>query len=237
MSETVDGRILCVLRFLDGETGLPVAGALEVSGPGVRIVRNRSGLYVLTGAPGFEAYAGSFEAPPSPAPSSVELTVRDPGGRHLPRRFQLTLPSPSTSAPFAPEDVRLYLSSNARPSPGSAVVRLSVRDAGGAPQPWALLSVSVALPDGPALQARGLSDARGEALVLVPGIPLLRWGQDAGQSLIDTSFTATLRAAVVPAVDGLPLPEEPPGGLTPLPDTFSVASSQELHRPIHLSTT
>ena len=51
MREHVDHRILAALRFVDATLGRPLAARLEVVGAGVRVIRNRSGLYVLGEAP------------------------------------------------------------------------------------------------------------------------------------------------------------------------------------------
>ncbi len=89
--ESVDSRALAALRFLDGETALPLSHPLSLSGAAVRMVRNASGLYALTEAPGFEDYTSRFQAPPQPAPTPVSfpLSVVDPTGRHLPRSFSV----------------------------------------------------------------------------------------------------------------------------------------------------
>ncbi|HYO72866.1 MAG TPA: hypothetical protein VEU33_43075 [Archangium sp.] len=242
--ESLDSRVLAALRFLDGETRQPVHGLLTVSGDGARVVRNRWGLYVLTAAPGFEDYITRFEAPPAPAPATVSLTVVDPSGRHLPRGFSLELPravakpsEDSGQSVFLPVDVRMFLSPTARPASGSAVVRLSLVDEQGGPlERRVVIRLKVALPDKPTLEAIGLSDERGEVLLLVPRIPVIRWGQEAGDDLIHTTFAATLEWAFAPSVAGLPSPDMPVPSFTSLSPILQVASGLEFHRRIQIPT-
>jgi len=243
--ERLDSRALAAVRFLDGETAQPVTGPLLVSGDGVRVVRNRSSLYALTEAPGFADYTSRFEAPPesAPAPVSLPLTVIDPSGRHLPRSFSLELPRDASKEPehphlsvFTPVDVRLYLSPTARPAPGSAVVRLSLRDDQDAPLAHRVIRLQATVPDKPAIEGLGLSDERGEVLLLVPRIPIIRWGQDEGEALVHTTFPATLASAIAPSVAGLPAPDMPAPTFTPLPQTLQVASGLEIHRRIQIPT-
>jgi hypothetical protein len=243
--EVIDSRALAALRFLDGETALPLTHPLSLSGSGVRVVRNTWGLYALTEASGFEDYTASFEAPPQPEPTPVSfpLSVIDPSGRHLPRSFSLELPRDASATPvdptrsvFQPVDVRMFLAPTARPAPGSAVVRLSLTDMQGTPLARVVIRLRITVPERPTLEARGLSDARGEVLLLVPRIPVIQWGQEEDGALINTTFQATLEAAFAPSVAGLPAPDVPDASFSLLTDTLQVASGLELHRRIQIPT-
>ncbi|MCE9670508.1 hypothetical protein LY474_22140 [Myxococcus stipitatus] len=244
-TESVDNRILAALRFLDGETFTPLTEPLTVTGNAARVVRNPRALYVLTQAAGFASYTGSFESlpQPEPAPTPFALTVTDPSGRHLPRRLSLELPRDASRTPvdpsrsvFTPVDVRMYLAPTARPAPGSAVVRLSLVDGDEAPLARWVVRIKVAVPDRPPTVGLGLSDARGEVLLLVPRIPIIRWGQEADDDLIHTTFPATLEAAPTPSGAGPPDPDVPDASFTLLPLTLQVASGLEIHRRIEIPT-
>ena len=90
--ERCQWRVLGALRAVDGSTGLTLRAALQVSGAGARIVRNRSGLYVIHEWSRLAAHAASFDAPPDlPAPGSdvLEIVLRDPNGHYLPRRASI----------------------------------------------------------------------------------------------------------------------------------------------------
>jgi hypothetical protein len=159
--ELVETKVLCAVRFFDTTTELPVRSPLVVTGDGLRVARNRQGLYVLVEAP---------EAP------TAELTVSDPTGRYLPRRLVL---SPPQSSLFLPLDARLCPSPAATAAPGSAVIRATVRDGDGKPLGGVLLRVMRAGVAKPVAYA--LTDWRepvkGEALVAVPGKQFLSWTQ------------------------------------------------------------
>jgi hypothetical protein len=184
--ERLERRVLGGVSFQDATTDLRVRSPLAVEAPGVRFVRNRSGCYVIFAAPGFEAYTESFEEQPvEPDPRAValesvaiELKVRDPRRRYLPRRARIRLPlNPATKRPdqgrwlFDPVEVRIFPSPVAAVVPGWAIVRATVREEGKTDRlPWSLIRV---LRDGnPKPVALGLADGRGEALVAVPGLPL-----------------------------------------------------------------
>jgi hypothetical protein len=189
--EQVDRRVLGAVRFVDATTGSRVRAPLLVEAEGVRWIRNRRGWHVLATAPGLEAHTDAFRMPPAtPAvgDTMVELTVRDPGRRYLPRRSSISLPRDpapdhiaTTSSLFQPVDVRLFPSSLAATAPGWAVIRASVT--GEAPEEvlsGALIRV-VRVSDETHL-ASGLSDERGEALVAIPGIPVTTWDEGNGEA-------------------------------------------------------
>ncbi len=241
--EPIDSRVLGALRFLDGETAEPLTSPLTVSGPGTRVVRNPQGLYVLTEAAGFEAYTASFLAPAQPTPVPFTLTVSDPSGRHLPRSVSVELPRDASQPPtdpsrsvFLPVDVRMFPAPMARPAPGSAVVRLSLVDGSGNALARRVIRLTVAVPDRPPTVGLGLSDARGEVLLLVPRIPIIRWGQEEDDALIHTTFPATVEAAPTPSGMGPPNPDVPDESFTLLPLTLQVASGLEIHRRIQIPT-
>jgi hypothetical protein len=197
-TENVEHRALAAIRFLDEETRLPVQGPVKVEGGGVKLVRNLSGFHVITDAPGFSDYAASFDLPQAPPPvASFTLTVTDPSRTYLARRFTVQLPRDPAPGPdealpansvFRPVDVVLFPSPVARASAGSAVVRLRVEDTNGEPLPYALVELTL---DTPSIQRRGLCDERGEALVLMPGVPIANWADPEAT----TEFDVTVKAA------------------------------------------
>jgi len=236
-AENVDHRALAAIRFLDEETRLPVRAPLKVEGTGLKFVRNLSGLTVITDAPGFSDYAASFLVPQSvPPPATFTLTAVDPSRTYLSRRFSVELPrdpapGPDESLPansvFRPVEVTLYPSSIARPSAGSAVIRLRVTDDNDLPLPGALVELTL---DDPAIVRRGLCDHRGEALVLVPGLPIADWTDPAAT----TEFDLTVKGAWLPG-DGPPDPDELVDELQDVAGTIQVATGAEISKTIKLT--
>jgi hypothetical protein len=209
--ERIDRRVLAGVLFRDATTRLPVSDVLEVGAAGARVVRNRAGLYVVRSAPGLEAYARSFPDPPAaPAVGTVplELTVSDPGGAYLARRFTLRLPrDPGPAAAesvFRPAEVALYPSPAAPTLAGWALVRVSVTGDRLVPVAGALVAV-VPAGGGAALGA-GMTDARGEALVGVTGVPVILWNNAAGPVLADV-LAANLEVRFDPAAVAPPDPD------------------------------
>lgn len=208
MTEFVDRRILGAVRIVDRAVGHAVRRPLEISSPQARFVRNRSGHYVVTEADGFEEYTRSFEAAPAaPPPLSTPIAaeVQDPLGRYLPRSFTMRLPrdpdpanAESATSVFRPHEATLYPASTMPIIGNWSTVRASVtvaRDDDGPPDParGALLRVLRQADD--EVIASGIADERGEALVIVPGVPLTRFGDDDGDGngpVIVADLPATL---------------------------------------------
>jgi hypothetical protein len=198
--EQNDRRVLGAVRFVDPTTGRWVQEPLLVSAPGCRLVRNRGGAYVLTAVAGLEAHAAAFDAvPATPATGSLSVTVSvaDPSGRYLGRRVAIALPRDPDPANadlpmslFQPVLAPLYPSPTGETAAGAAVLRVSVRRAG-AGAGSALLRV-LRTSDS-LLLARGLTDDRGEALVLVPGIPFMTW-DSSGEAVMASETDATITA-------------------------------------------
>jgi hypothetical protein len=196
--ERFERRMLAALRIVDGASGTPLDLPIQMSTAEARIQRNRSGLYVITHWPALAAHAEAFEAPPgAPALGSalLQLTLRDPSGRYLPRHVALVLPrdpapanATSADSLFRPLEVPMYPSS-AAPLVGNWVaLRVTLSEAGSAAAlGGALLRV---IAQGHVI-ARGLSDWRGEALVPVVGIPITTWST-APDAVIVTEIAATL---------------------------------------------
>ena len=187
--ERVQRRVLGAVRFTDAVTGLVIMEPLVVGAAGVRWIRNRRGCYVLAGAPGLEAHADTFAAPPAAPPVGsvqVRFTVSDPGGRYLARRGSIDLPREpdpnQASSLFRLVDIMLFPAPTAATWPGWAVVRASVSGAGpGTVLAGALIRV-VRTSDDVRLGS-GMTDARGEALVAVEGIPSTTFGEGPGPVL------------------------------------------------------
>lgn len=190
-AEMLDRRVLAAVRFRDAVTGGTVTAPLTLQAAGARWIRNRRGWWILSQAPGLEAHTMSFAAPPAkPAVGSAVLAVRveDPTGRYLPRVAVLALPrDPDPLKAARPESLFQPLEVDLFPSPAAPV----------SPN-WAVLRVSAAGPDGPLAGAlvrvvrkaapatvlgRGMTDARGEGLIAVAGIPVTTWEEGQGSVL------------------------------------------------------
>jgi hypothetical protein len=213
--ELCERRVLGAVRFVDAATRSRILEPLRVRAAGVRFVRNQSGHYVIFAAPGLEAHARSFGAPPAePALASVPvaLEVADPAARYVTRRSVIRLPrdpdpahSNEPGSLFGAIEVTLFPSPSARTRPGWAVVRGSVVEAGtDRPLGGALLRV-VRVSDS-TLLARGMSDARGEALVAVPGIPVITFGE--GAAVTETTVDVALSAVFDPAAGAVADPDD-----------------------------
>jgi hypothetical protein len=199
-AEDLDRRLLGAVRFVDAVTGAEILAPLRVAAPGVRWMRNLRGWFVAAQAPGLEAHTADHHAPPAePAAGSVPVTLRvdDPAGRYLPRTAVLTLPRDADPAHqdapgslFIPEDVELFPSPVMPAAPGWAVIRVSAADEEGGPAAGALLRM-VRRGNG-ALLGRGMTDARGEALVAVPGIPVTTWDDEGQGGVLATEVEARL---------------------------------------------
>lgn len=184
MIETVDRRIFGAIEFVDDVTDARVLAPLRIEASGVGLMRNRSGFYVIREFDGHDAYTRAFDdADPNPTRSDVPMTVRDPGHHYLPRAFTVALPRllPTPTSPVADADnamrpVQVRLSPAASlPLRGAwAVLRLRVIVDGSSPE-LGLANVLVeATPAvaGLAVQ-RTMTDASGEALVVIASVPPL----------------------------------------------------------------
>lgn len=237
MMESIESRALAAIRFLDAQTRHLVTEPVIVAGKGIHVVRNSQGLLVVAGAPGFSAYAEGFEPPEPPPPAAAfTLVASAPSRRYLDRSFTLHLPrnvtAPAGGQPlppdsvFRPVDVTLYPSPLMRPSIRSAVARIRVEDAHGTPLPGAL--VSLALTE-PAIERWGLSNARGEALILIPGIPIADWSNPS----VSIHFTFNMKAAWADSA----LPPDPDAlsaAFQSLDATLDVAAGEEVVSTIRL---
>jgi hypothetical protein len=208
--ERSDRRILAALRWVDATTGLAIAEPMQVQSPGVQLVRNASGYLVVMAAPGIPTtYTNAFqEAPATPLINSVvvDLTITDPTGIYLPRRYTLKLPrnpdpdqANSPDSLFRPVDVQLYRSPAAATLSTWAVLRATVTDQTNHRLPWALIRVTQPSTKLSLSQA----DDRGEALVAVPGIPLTTAGAGAG-AVIANEVNVTLEIIFDPALQPIP---------------------------------
>ena len=213
MREHVDMRAWAALRFVDAVTRAPIAHAMQVEADGARWVRNRSGYTVLASLTRpeaqraqFEAYETAFDPLPVVDPLALSVRIADPSRRYLARSLQLALPR-SAALPqrtlFAPVDVPMYPSGIALLSAAWTVVHVSVTRAG-APARGAVVSLHRAA-GAQALLARGVCDARGEAVVAAAGVPVFE--VTGGVPPLVGTVDCALRVVHAPAAVGDPDPE------------------------------
>jgi hypothetical protein len=193
--ERIDQRVLGALRLVDRVIGTPVRRALSVHCDQARLVRNMSGLYVITEAEGLEAHSRSFTAPPDTPPYTPPYTpplesltyrfeIRDPKQDYLPRSAALSLPrdpdpanAGTEASLFTPVDLDVYPSSTAPLSANWSSIRASVTRES---DPLRGALIRIVDPAEETLLASGITDLRGEALVIVPGVPVTKFAEDEG---------------------------------------------------------
>jgi hypothetical protein len=203
-------RVWAAVRFVEAGSLRTIDTALQVQAPGTRWQRNPSGLHVLmqVDAPAarraeFAAHEAAFDPVPEIAALELQPQVSDPAGRYLPRRFRLALPRAALPAGAAAERLQPLL---VPLDPGSALpllptwaaLRISLRHAG---QPAANVALRLHSPGGAVAYGRGLSDVRGEALVIAAGIAQLSIGD--GELVVQREVPAELVASFDPAAPPL----------------------------------
>lgn len=220
MNETLERRVFGAIEFVDDLTGTRVLDPLRIGAPGVGLLRNRAGLYVIRELDGHDDYTRQFDnAPPNPARSDVSLQVEDPSQRYLPRSFTLSLPRllraptlPVTDANNAlrPVTVRLWPAAALPVRATWAVMRLTVEVAGTNP-PQGLANVIVEATPHPAGMSvqRTMTDRNGDALIAIAGAPPVL--PDDGPVGLTREFTASVtlvldRQVVRSSAANTPLP-------------------------------
>ncbi|MBE7384896.1 MAG: hypothetical protein F6J95_026215 [Leptolyngbya sp. SIO1E4] len=214
--ELQDRRLIAAIQCVDAVVGEPIPQSLQIQGPGMRFVRNRLGLYVLTTAPGFEAYTRQFDpaALVPPPDREILLQVTDPSGQYLPRLLRLVIPrsleAEADTSIFRPVRLPLFPAPTfTRPQPGWAIFRAGVSNLAGEPLPWALIQVT--RQSNPILNALAQADSRGQALIAVPNIPqtlVSADSEDGVPDLLPDAVTATATVIFDPAVTTIPDPDD-----------------------------
>lgn len=165
--EIVQEDVLAALRLVDDVSGRAVTDAVLLQAPGMVLRRKRSGDLLVMSA-----------APPAGGGDGHPIDLRPLGGAFMPRRFVLHLPRDADPAHaqaagslFQPALVRLL------PAPGYplganlAALRVTVRRATDQARIGnALVRLAPALAT--LAKARALTDAAGEALLVLSGVPL-----------------------------------------------------------------
>jgi hypothetical protein len=241
VKERLDQRVLGAVRWVDQLTGRPIRRALAVHADGARFRRNAGDLAVLWSARRFARYTATVDPPlPGPEPAlpapPVALTgqVSDPLEEYLPRTFTLALPRhPQAARPwpedsvFRPVDVALLPGPRARLEAGWAEVRLTLRRADNrAPFPHVLVRAVGDLGDGAGARRLGvgMSDARGEALVVLTRLPLFQPHPVSGK-MAPTEVDLTLELVA------------PPAGQTVVDWTAMLESAADVQTVRHLDDT
>jgi hypothetical protein len=184
--DLLDRRALALLRLVDA-WGRPVTGPVAIEGPGVRAVAKGEGRFAILAAAGLEAYTAQFVAPPAPpAIASVQVALDlTPADRTVaPRRFGLRLPrdpAPAHAAEagslFQPVEIELLPSARAALSGSACAIRITVRRK----DDKRLVENALVRgrSDNGLFAARAMTDARGEACLIFPTLPLAFTGQGA----------------------------------------------------------
>lgn len=171
--DLLDRRALALLRLVD-VSGRPVLGPVRIEGDGVRTLAKGDGRFAVLEASGFEAYAASFDPIAATPAKTIRLDLTPAAPGVAPRSLGLRLPrSPDSDAPsslFEALLVEMLPSALVARSGSACTIRVSVRRGGdGRVVEGALVRARSA--DG-AFSARALTDARGEACLLFPFLPL-----------------------------------------------------------------
>ena len=184
--ERVEQRVLGALQLVDRVTRTPVIRAMKITAETTTLVRNRRGYYVITQADGLGAHSEAFtSAPATPALEANEyhFTIEDRQKRYLPRLLVLHLPRDpdpnhhsNDNSLFRPQNVVMYPASTAPLSYNWSTVRVTVDQVGSSPVRGALIQIIDPTED--TLLASGISDERGEALVIVPGVPVTKFADE-----------------------------------------------------------
>src|SRR5437764_5671762 len=202
--DLLDRRVLALLTFTDA-MGADVLSPVSVVADGIKLFAKRPGAVVIAEAPGFEIYSAAFDPlPAAPAVGSVtlQLDIRPSDPALGVRRAALVLPrdpdpthADQPGSLFRPIEIALLSTPMAEPTGLAAALSVTVRRADDNRRvegPLVRLR-----PEGGRPEAHAMTDAAGDALLLVPGVPLANPGAGA---IVRPDIAADLDALVDPAL-------------------------------------
>jgi hypothetical protein len=200
--DLLDRRILAMLTFTDA-LGARVLSPVSVVADGVRLFAKRPGALVIAEAQGFETYTAAFD-PMSAAPAvgsvTLQLDIRPADPALAARRAGVALPrdpdpthSEQSGSLFRPIEVALLPTPLAEGTALTAALSVTVRRADDNRRvEGALVRLR---PDGGRPETRAMTDAAGDALLLVAGVPLASPGAGA---VVRPDIAADLDAVIDP---------------------------------------
>jgi hypothetical protein len=201
--DLLDRRALALIALVD-PFGRPLVGPALLSGEGLRTVSKSGGRWAILAYRGLESHVGSFEsAPAAPNNGSVDCAIDiRPADRGLaPRRATVPLPRDPDPASrgqadslFEPVTIVLLPSPQCSVPGTSAAVRVTVRKRNDGRRVANAL-VRVASNNGQ-FTAQSVTDAAGEALVIVPDFPVSFTG---GGGSVSAGLPAKVTAVADPA--------------------------------------
>lgn len=201
--DLLDRRALALIALVD-PFGRPLVGPAQLTGNGLRTAAKPGGRWAVLGCEGLEAHVGAFEAAPaSPAQGSVDcvIDIRPADGALAPRSAVVPLPrdpdpdhKDEDDSLFAPVTITLLPSPRCPIPATSAAVRVTVRKRNdGRRVANALVRVA---SDNGQFAAQSVTDAAGEALVIVSDFPMSFTG---GGGSVTDGLPAKVTAVADPA--------------------------------------
>jgi hypothetical protein len=259
-----DSRVLGAVQFVDGTTGVNISAELQVNAPNARFIRNLSGAYAVSHHDDLPDYEVEFLEQPAPPPPlgdiKLPITVSDPGRMYMARRTILRIPRDPDPAHqsdpltlFKMLKVSLYRTPSAPVFPGWSVVRVSVKrqqDKTGLEGAYLRLRKPTPVPAPPppfqpAVYGRGLTDARGEGVVVVSGVPVTNWDADDRGPVLSSEVDAVLEVYLDRNRTTPPDPDvyeekraavpADPALLVAAPVNLKLASGKEVARRVEIS--
>jgi len=200
MRNEINHRYLAAIRLVDTATGSIIKRSLSVSADGLTFFQNLSRFYVIKKATGLKAHIDQFSfAPETPAIGSLsfEISISDPLGKYLPRQLIMNLPrnpdSEEDNSVMTPIEISMFNAATASLNPNWSIIRASIlQSTEDDAQPLQGALLRVVRTDDNALLSTGLSDQRGEALIIVPGIPVTNFStEEIGDDGDDSDFAAS----------------------------------------------
>lgn len=198
--DLLDRRALALLRLVD-VYGRPVTAPVIIHGDRVTHVRKNGGAIAILGAGGLETYTASFAAPSSPAVGSrrVQLDLEPVSGEVSPRRFELRLPRDTDPAKadragsiFRAVEIDMLPGPGARLTGSACALRVTVHRK--SDKKLVENALVRARSEDEQFTARGLTNARGEATLIFPALPIAFPGAGA-------NLRSDLQARVAVTVD------------------------------------
>ncbi|MET1254246.1 hypothetical protein [Aliikangiella maris] len=192
--QSINRRCLGALKLIDAATGVVLRSAFKVSTNQLQLFQNASALFVIQNAQGLDAHTSEFEEVPSePAIESLsfQILIEDPQNYYLPRFASIKLPrnpvNQQENSVGKPIEINLHSAAKARLNTNWSVIRASltqqVNEETQRPLQGALLRV-IRIED-EVLLATGLSDLRGEAIIIVTGIPVTNFSVETNEEDVE----------------------------------------------------